>query len=312
MTRYNLPPADDPSSIESFLRVRRSQLPGGRPPIPGHPRGGRTPQRRARRRADRGPAASHARRGVRPRRRRRSGGAEGGPVRLVASARLERKRVDVALGALRDDLNSRVHPPADPAVTAGGGPGGGQVPPQSRPSPAVAQLRSDRLGVMWNVQEARRRGLDPAALWPGQAGLPGRPVLSLPASGGGTRVFRPDQGELEEETWLRRVRPRPVANGGLQEVGGGAGGESQGLHRRRNRQARQARGAAESADYRSRASRAGPGTPCHRPAGAAAGGGPTPARGAPQWLRRSICGASRCSPSRRWVASGPNCSTSGV
>jgi hypothetical protein len=36
---------------------------------------------------------------------------------------------------------------------------------------------------MWNVQEARRRGLDPAALWPGQAGLPGRPVLSLPASG---------------------------------------------------------------------------------------------------------------------------------
>ena len=87
MTRYNLPPADDPSSIESFLRVRRSQLPGGRPPIPGHPRGGRTPQRRARRRADRGPAASHARRGVRPRRRRRSGGAEGGPVRLVASAR---------------------------------------------------------------------------------------------------------------------------------------------------------------------------------------------------------------------------------
>ena len=35
MTRYNLPPADDPSSIESFLRVRRSQLPGGRPPIRG-------------------------------------------------------------------------------------------------------------------------------------------------------------------------------------------------------------------------------------------------------------------------------------
>jgi hypothetical protein len=35
VTRYNLPPADDPSSIESFLRVRRSQLPGGRPPIRG-------------------------------------------------------------------------------------------------------------------------------------------------------------------------------------------------------------------------------------------------------------------------------------
>ena len=169
--------------------------------------------------------------------------------------------MDVALGALRDDLNSRVHPPADPAVTAGGGPGGGQVPPQSRPSPAVAQLRSDRLGVMWNVQEARRRGLDPAALWPGQAGLPGRPVLSLPASGGGTRVFRPDQGELEEETWLRRVRPRPVANGGLQEVGGGAGGESQGLHRRRNRQARQARGATVSREA-ARLGRRGPPRTC--------------------------------------------------
>jgi hypothetical protein len=92
--------------------------------------------------------------------------------------------VDVALGALRDDLNSRVHPSSGPGRDRGWRPGRGQVPPQSRPSPAVAQLRSDRLGVMWNVQEARRRGLDPAALWPGQAGLPGRPVLSLPASGG--------------------------------------------------------------------------------------------------------------------------------
>jgi hypothetical protein len=35
VTRYNLPLADDSSSIESFLRVRRSQLPGGRPPIRG-------------------------------------------------------------------------------------------------------------------------------------------------------------------------------------------------------------------------------------------------------------------------------------
>ena len=35
MTRYNLPPADDPSSIESFLRVRRSQLARGRPQVRG-------------------------------------------------------------------------------------------------------------------------------------------------------------------------------------------------------------------------------------------------------------------------------------
>ena len=275
MTRYNLPPADDPSSIESFLRVRRSQLSGGRPPIRG------TREEAERRSAERivdllrrMPVEEYV------------PAVDAGPEALKAAQYdwlrrhgLERKRVDVALGALRDDLNSRVHPPADPAVTAGGGPGGGQVPPQSRPSPAVAQLRSDRLGVMWNVQEARRRGLDPAALWPGQAGLPGRPVLSLPASGGWNPRVPARPGRARGGTWLRRVRPRPVANGGLQEVGGGAGGESQGLHRRRNRQARQARGAAESADYRSRASRAGPGTPCHRPAGAAAGGGPTPARG---------------------------------
>ena len=30
MTRYNLPPADDPSSIESLLRTRKSQLAAGR------------------------------------------------------------------------------------------------------------------------------------------------------------------------------------------------------------------------------------------------------------------------------------------
>jgi hypothetical protein len=184
VTRYNLPPADDPSSIESFLRVRRSQLPGGRPPIRG-----------TREAAERRSAEHDAERIVDLLHRmpveEYVPAVDAGPEALKAAQYdwlrrhgLERKRVDVALGALRDDLNSRVHPPADPAVTAGGGPGGGQVPPQSRPSPAVAQLRSDRLGVMWNVQEARRRGLDPAALWPGQAGLPGRPVLSLPASGG--------------------------------------------------------------------------------------------------------------------------------
>jgi hypothetical protein len=175
VTRYNLPPADDPSSIESFLRVRRSQLPGGRPPIRG-----------TREAAERQSAEHDGERIVDLLRRmpveEYIPAADAGPEALEAAQYdwlrrhgLERGRVDAALGALRDDLNSRVHPPADPAVTAGGGPGGGQVPPQSRPSPAVTELRRDRLGMWRNIQEARRRGLDPAALWPGQAGLPGKP-----------------------------------------------------------------------------------------------------------------------------------------
>ena len=169
--------------------------------------------------------------------------------------------MDVALGALRDDLNSRVHPSSGPGRDRGWRPGRGQVPPQSRPSPAVAQLRSDRLGVMWTC---RRRA---AGAWTRRRSGRARPGCRAVWSsacrrvGGGTRVFRPDQGELEEETWLRRVRPRPLANGGLQEVGGGAGGESQGLHRRRNRQARQARGATVSREA-ARLGRRGPPRTC--------------------------------------------------
>ena len=124
MTRYNLPPADDPSSIESFLRVRRSQLPGGRPPIRG-----------TREAAERRSAEHDAERIVDLLHRmpveEYVPAVDAGPEALKAAQYdwlrrhgLERKRVDVALGALRDDLNSRVHPPADPAVTAGGGPGG--------------------------------------------------------------------------------------------------------------------------------------------------------------------------------------------
>jgi hypothetical protein len=103
--------------------------------------------------------------------------ADAGPEALEAAQYdwlrrhgLERGRVDAALGALRDDLNSRVHPPADPAVTAGGGPGGGQVPPQSRPSPAVTELRRDRLGMWRNIQGGAPQGTGPGGALAGPGG----------------------------------------------------------------------------------------------------------------------------------------------
>jgi hypothetical protein len=137
VTRYNLPPADDPSSIESFLRVRRSQLPGGRPPIRG-----------TREAAERQSAEHDGERIVDLLRRmpveEYIPAADAGPEALEAAQYdwlrrhgLERGRVDASLGALRDDLNRRVHPsPSDPAVTAAGerpGAAGEQVP---RPVPA--------------------------------------------------------------------------------------------------------------------------------------------------------------------------------
>ena len=179
MTRYNLPPADDPASIESFLLLRRSQLPDGRPPVRG-----------TREEAERQSAEQDAERIVDLLRRipveEYVPTADAGPEALEAAQYdwlrrhgLERKRVDVALDALRTSLTQQVHRDrsssvAAPVTAAGGGPGG-ESASQSRPSPAVAELRRDRLGRLRNIQEARRRGLDPAALWPGQAGLPGKP-----------------------------------------------------------------------------------------------------------------------------------------
>jgi hypothetical protein len=206
VTRYNLPPADDPASIESFLRLRRSQLPGGRPPVRG-----------TREAAERRSAEHDAERITDLLRRmpveEYVPAADAGPEALEAAQYdwlrrhgFERRRVDAALEALRDNLTQQVHRDrsssvADPVTAAAGGaPGRGRNRGRSahaRLSAAAAELRRDRLGMMRNLQEARRRGLDPAQLWPGQVGLPGRPRLNLSASGGADRPATVDQGRLE-------------------------------------------------------------------------------------------------------------------
>ena len=173
MTRYILPPADDPSSIESFLRVRRSQLPGGRSPIRG-----------TREAAERQSAEHDGERIVDLLRRmpveEYIPAADAGPEALEAAQYdwlrrhgLERGRVDASLGALRDDLNRRVHPsPSDPAVTAAGGaPGRGRgtgPSTRARLPAAVAQLTAaDREGMLANVAAAHRAGRNPDVFYPG-------------------------------------------------------------------------------------------------------------------------------------------------
>jgi hypothetical protein len=102
------------------------------------------------------------------------------------------ERLAAAQEDLRDDLQGRVHPITGlhPSLSAGGGQVQGLGPPQPRPPSAVAPGRTgaDLRGMVGNLNAARDAGLDPARLWPGQAGLPGRPsTRRLLASGGWNR-----------------------------------------------------------------------------------------------------------------------------
>jgi hypothetical protein len=166
VTRYNLPLADDPSSIESFLRVRRSQLPGGRPPIRG-----------TREAAERRSAEHDAERIVDLLRRmppeEYATAADEGPKALEAAQYdwlrrhgLERRRVDAALGALRRSLTQQVHRVRSSLVaapvTAAGGTGHGSVT-AARP-PVTAR---DRERMLANVAAARAAGHDPDRFYPG-------------------------------------------------------------------------------------------------------------------------------------------------
>lgn len=119
MTRYNLPPADDPSSIESFLRVRRSQLPGGRPPIRG-----------TREAAERRSAEHDAERILDLLHRlpadlylegETNGNRQEVRYRWLRHHGYERRRVDAALAAAWGQLARRVHVATDPITAAGGG-----------------------------------------------------------------------------------------------------------------------------------------------------------------------------------------------
>jgi hypothetical protein len=160
VTRYNLPPADDPSSIESFLRLRRSQLPGGRPPIRG-----------TREAAERQSAEHDGERIVDLLRRmpveEYIPAADAGPEALEAAQYdwlrrhgLERGRVDASLGALRDDLNRRVHPsPSDPAGRDGGG-GSARARPGNRsldPCPPPCRRRTAHRSRPGGEARQRRR-----------------------------------------------------------------------------------------------------------------------------------------------------------
>ena len=219
MTSVHMVPADDPASVESFLRVRKNQLlrgpvavrverydadrlrrdlslrPRGRPRPPragGPPRGRRRRARgtaptvrldeRAVRpgdgRAARGPTAARPQ-GALPmpglRRRaedqRLSPAARPGPG---AAGRTAHRRPG-GVSEVRLDLSATLAMPKELSVTAGAV---GHL--SGTPAPAVASGRQGRTardlaGMAGNVAAARKAGLDPARLWPGQAGLPGSP-----------------------------------------------------------------------------------------------------------------------------------------
>jgi hypothetical protein len=185
VTRYNLPPADDPASIESFLRLRRSQLPGGRPPVRG-----------TREEAERQSAEQDAERIVDLLRRmpveEYVPAAEAGPEALEAAQYdwlrrhgLERGRVDAALGALRRSLTQQVHrdrvTSSTASVTAAGGTGHGSGT-AARP-PVTAR---DRERIMLLVGHARSIGVDPDRKWPNWRELVvGAEPASLTAAGSG-------------------------------------------------------------------------------------------------------------------------------
>jgi hypothetical protein len=118
-------------------------------------------------------------------------------------------RLAAAQTDLRDDLSRRVHPPMRPAVTAGAAvssssAGGGTsttfapaVAPAVAAAVASGRTLADRRGAAANIMTALRMGLDPATLWPGQLGFPGRPTASLSAGGLRNRPATADQGWRE-------------------------------------------------------------------------------------------------------------------
>jgi hypothetical protein len=214
VTRYNLPPADDPASVESFLRVRRSQLDGGRPPM----------IRGTREAAERRSTQHDAERVMDLLRRmppeEYATAADVGPEALEAAQYdwlrrhgLERGRVDAALGALRVDLDRRVHPPVDPAVTAGAA-ARAAFPERPLAAPAVAHLTAaDRRGDA--RQRGRRAGRRPRSrpAVPGVARSAAReqgagPPDSSPGTPGES-IFQPNSGA----TTRRAIRRAPGGSG---------------------------------------------------------------------------------------------------
>jgi hypothetical protein len=155
VTRYNLPPADDPSSIESLLRTRKSQLAAGR-------------------RAERVTAtADH----------------DGDELLRLLRTMPPDLRLTVAPGEnlahrgyrylkahgwkdeeIRAACAEVMHPVRQPVltdstVTAGAGVRG---PTRSRPSsPSPNRTGGNREVVLGNVAAARRMNLDPDRFYPG-------------------------------------------------------------------------------------------------------------------------------------------------
>jgi hypothetical protein len=190
MTSLQMLPADDPPSVESLLRVRKSQLLGGRAIVRG-----------SRKEAERRSAQDDGQRildllSKLPTEQYLEGKLNGTLAEVqyawLRRAGYTRNRVDTSLAALRDDLQRRVHPPTSTPVTAvaassspPAGGGASSVAAAVAPSTvaAVASPRSgrtlaDRRGAARNIAGVLAMGLDPSTLWPGQLGLPGRPTAA--------------------------------------------------------------------------------------------------------------------------------------
>jgi hypothetical protein len=196
MTSLHILPADDPSSVESFLRARKSQLRQGHYEV--HGTWAAAERRSAEDDADRimdllrrMPVEEYI------------PAADAGPAELEAAQYrwlhrhgLERGRVDAALAAKREQLGRRVHPLTRPSVTAGGGQTGVSVTSRSRPSPAVAPRRERTWG---EAQVARFGVVYPRSTGSPRSGRPDRPV-------------RPDQGRREPRTPRLTGSTTPPAN----------------------------------------------------------------------------------------------------
>jgi hypothetical protein len=163
VTRYNMPPADDPSSLESFLRLRKNRLAVGPYRV--------LPEKRY--------DADRLRRDL-------ASVREAGRDPRVLAARLadgadEREELrrrygwtDERIDGARDELQRHVHPPRT-NVTAGAGVSATRSRPSSLPP-------IERLGTAGqHITAARAAGYDPVKLWPSLRGLV--------ASGGPNRPF---------------------------------------------------------------------------------------------------------------------------
>jgi hypothetical protein len=118
---------------------------------------------------------------------------------------------------LREELVRRVRPPSDPALTAGAvrtSRSSETTAPAA--SPPTGRTGRDLAAMARNVNAARRMGLNPATLWPGQAGLPGRPRPNLLASGD-VPSASPSFGPALELRVLARPG-RPGTGGGARRV----------------------------------------------------------------------------------------------